>query len=127
MQIVLKKSLRMIQKMNSGFTLIEMMVAVMVVSIMISIMIPHLIAAGTRAAATASTQNQQTIRAAIEEYYLIHNKMPEGNSQEQLKKLVAERLLESIPENPAGTTYLIDDSDVNNVIITHSNEANGNA
>ncbi len=103
---------------EGGFTLIEMMVAVFVVSIMVSVIVPHLLGAGKRAQETAVTENEQTIRCAIEEYYLIHHTMPNGNSVDQLNSLVADQLLDSIPVSLTGETYQIDDADVNHVVVT---------
>ncbi len=101
-----------------GFTLIEMMVAVFVVSVMVSILMPHLLGAGQRAEATATDQTERTIRSSLEEYYLIHHSMPQGNTAAQLNALVADQLLESIPTSPAIGNYLINDGDVNNVSVT---------
>ena len=103
---------------SSGFTLIEMMVAVFVVSIMMSVIVPHLLGAGKRAQETATTQNERTIRAAIEEYYLVRHAMPTGDTDAQLNILVQEELLDSVPESPPGESYVISDTDVNNVTVS---------
>jgi prepilin-type N-terminal cleavage/methylation domain-containing protein len=103
---------------SSGFTLIEMMVAVFVVSIMMSVIVPHLLGAGKRAQDTATAQNEKTIRAAIEEYYLVHHVMPTGNTSEQLTALVQDELLDSVPDNPPGESYIISDVDVDHITVS---------
>ncbi len=103
---------------NHGFTLIEMMVAVFVVSIMVSVIAPHLLGAGKNAEQTANDQNERTIRSALQEYYLIHNEMPLGNTSDQLNTLVTDELLDSVPKSPTGGDYIINDTDANSVTVT---------
>jgi len=113
---------------QDGFTLVEMLVAVFVASVMIAVIMPHLLSAGKKAEATACEQNQRTIRAALSEYYLINHAYPTGNTTQQLQTLVSAQLLSSIPKEPTGGNYIIDDSDSNNVVVTcdvHGTLGNG--
>lgn len=101
-----------------GFTLMEMVVAVFVMSLMMAVLMPHLLGAGTRAQTTACEMNQRTIRAALSEYYMIHHAYPTGDTTTQLQTLQASQLIESVPREPAGGNYLINDSDSNNVVVS---------
>lgn len=103
-----------------GFTLMEMVVAVFIVGVMTAVAAPVLAQTGKRAKVTASEQNQRTIRAALSEYYLLHNAYPTGNTTEQLNALVSGQLLEEVPVDPSGGTYIITDSDPNNVVVASS-------
>lgn len=108
------------QESESGFTLIEMVVAVLVVSIMVAVVAPHIVGAGARAQQVASTEDQQMIRSALAEYDLIHGAYPSGTTAEQLQTLVDGQLLDSVPQDPSGGTFIINDTDPNNVIVSSS-------
>jgi prepilin-type N-terminal cleavage/methylation domain-containing protein len=103
---------------ESGFTLMEMVVAVLIVSIMVAVVMPHLLGAGKRAESSACEQNQRTIRAALNEYYMINHTYPQGNTMQQLQTLKNSEILQSIPKEPTGGNYIISDSDPNNVSVT---------
>lgn len=93
---------------QAGFTLLEMVVAVFVLAVMMSVVAPHVLGVGKRAESVACEQNQRDIRAALDEYHLIHHQYPAGNTDEQLQALVDEQLLDSIPREPAGGHYTLD-------------------
>lgn len=103
-----------------GFTLMEMVVAVLIVSIMTGILVPSLIGAGKRAQTEACEANQRTIRAALSEYYLEYNAYPTGDSATQLQTLVTAHLLQAVPVEPDGGTYVVNDTDPNNVVVSCS-------
>lgn len=103
---------------DGGFTLMEMVVAVLIVSVMMTVVTPHLISAGKRAERTACEQNQRTIRAALAEYDLLNNNYPSGNSAQQIGALVQSNILASVPKDPAGGNYEINDTDTNNVTVS---------
>ena len=105
---------------EQGFTLMEMVVAVFVMSVMMAVLMPHLLGAGTRAQATACEMDQRTIRAALSEYYMIHHTYPAGDTEAQLQTLLDNQLIDSIPKEPAGGAFSINDIDVNNVMVTCS-------
>lgn len=105
---------------EQGFTLMEMVVAVFVMSVMMAVLMPHLLGAGTRAQATACEMDQRTIRAALTEYYMIHHTYPSGDTEAQLQTLLDTQLIDSIPKEPAGGAFSINDIDVNNVMVTCS-------
>lgn len=98
----------------------EMVVAVFVVAVMIAVVTPHLIGAGSRAKAVACEQNQRMIRAALTEYQLLYNTEPQGNTSQQLQALVDAELLQSIPREPDGGTYIINDTDANQISVSCS-------
>jgi type II secretion system protein G len=103
---------------EAGFTLMEMVVAVLIVSIMITVVAPHLMNAGKRAESTACEQNQRTIRAALSEYDLLYHTYPSGNTAQRLDALVQANILASQPKEPSGGNYVINDTDGNNVAVS---------
>jgi prepilin-type N-terminal cleavage/methylation domain-containing protein len=102
----------------AGFTFIEMMVSVLIVAIMIAVISPKLANAGHQAEVTANAQNEQIISAALSEYQLMYHSVPTGTSEEQLQTLVTDNLISSIPVDPLGGQYVIDDSDPFNISVT---------
>lgn len=100
-----------------GFTLMEMVVVVFVISVMIAVIVPHLLGAGQRAQTTACEENQRAIRGALSEYYLINHAYPSGNATEQMNQLVSGQFLSSVPREPDGGSYAINDTDANNVSV----------
>ncbi|KPV43241.1 competence type IV pilus major pilin ComGC [Alicyclobacillus ferrooxydans] len=102
---------------EQGFTLIEMVVAVLIVAVMITVVTPRLISAGQRAETTACEQNQRNIRAALAEYDLLHGAYPTGDTSVQLQALVDDNILDSVPKEPSGGSYVINDIDANNVTV----------
>lgn len=107
----------------AGFTFIEMMVSVLIVAIMIAVISPKLANAGHQAEVTANTQNEQIISAALSEYQLMYHSVPSGTSEEQLQTLVTDNLISSIPVDPLGGQYIIDDSDPSNISVTTTDAA----
>lgn len=103
---------------EGGFTLIEMVVAVLIVAVMISVITPHLVGAGEQAQKTACEENQRTIRAALAEYELEKGNYPTGTTEEQLNALVSANILASVPQEPSGGNYVINDTDANNVTVS---------
>lgn len=103
---------------ESGFTLLEMVVALFIISIMIAVVTPHLLGAGKNAQLVACEQNQRMIRAALTEYELLYHAYPTGSASEQLQTLKQAQLLQSIPVEPDGGHYVITDSDSNNVEVS---------
>ncbi|QQE76994.1 competence type IV pilus major pilin ComGC [Alicyclobacillus sp. SO9] len=105
------------RKAEEGFTLLEMVVAVLIVSVMTAVIVPHLTGIGDRADKAACAQNQKAIRGALTEYYLIYHQYPAGDTSEQLQTLVEDKLLESVPKEPSGGSYEIDDTDPTQVVV----------
>lgn len=89
----------------------EMVVAIFVVSVMTAVTLPHLMGISTQADKVACRENEQAIQSAITEYYLLNHSVPTGTTSEQLQELVTDGLLESVPTDPGGGEYTIDDSD----------------
>lgn len=106
------------KRASAGFTLLELTVAVFVISVMVAVTVPHLLGASQRAQTTACGENQRTIRAALTQYYLLYHAYPSGNTTQQLQILKSQQLLQSIPKEPAGGNYVIQDSDPNNVTVS---------
>lgn len=88
-----------------GFSLLEMTIVLFVISLVVTITMPHLRGIGDRAQQTACEANQQLIRAAVDDYYLLQHQYP--NSSTALQDLVNAKLLQSIPKCPQGGTYSI--------------------
>lgn len=103
------------KRMENGFTLLELVIAVFIIAVMIAVVMPHLLGAGKRAQAVACEQNQRIIRAALTEYDLLHHTYPVGTTAEQLQTLLDAQILQSIPSEPDGGHYIIQDSDENQV------------
>jgi prepilin-type N-terminal cleavage/methylation domain-containing protein len=97
-------------KKEAGFSLLELVVAIFVIAVMAAVVSPHLLGIGQRAQANACEQNQRLIRAALTEYYLIYHKYPDGTADEQLKALRDAQLLQSIPQEPSGGHYVIQET-----------------
>lgn len=100
---------------DDGFTLMELIVAVFVVSVMTAVVLPHLVGISDRANHVACEQNEHTIKSALTEYYLIHDSVPAGDTDLQLQALVQDGLLQSVPAEPSGGVYTINDSDPNHI------------
>ncbi|MCL6548768.1 MAG: type II secretion system GspH family protein [Alicyclobacillus sp.] len=118
MRSVIPEALSNRQRGEQGFTLMEMVIAVFIVSVMMAVLVPHLLGAGQRAEAVACEQDQRTIRAALNEYYLIHHTYPTGDTQTQIRALVQEQLLDSIPVEPSGGQFVISDADPADVTVS---------
>lgn len=102
---------------DGGFTLIEMVVAVLIVAVMMAVVTPHLIGAGEQAQRTACEQNQRTIRAGLAEYKLLNGNYPSGNAAEQLTALVTANILDEVPKEPSNGTYNVTITDANGVVV----------
>ncbi|WP_067932980.1 competence type IV pilus major pilin ComGC [Alicyclobacillus kakegawensis] len=92
---------------EGGFTLLEMVVAVSILAVMTAIVAPHVFGIGQHVQAVARSENEKTIEAALNEYYMIYHQYPSGDSQAQLQALKDAQLLDSIPQDPAGGHYVI--------------------
>lgn len=106
------------QKADSGFSLLELMVAVSIVAVMVGMITPHLMGASKRATSTVCEGNTKTIQDALAEYDLLHQTLPTGDSEAQLATLVSEQLLSNDALNG---NYTINDTDPNNIAVGCSN------
>lgn len=102
---------------ESGFSLLELMVAVSIVAVMVGMITPHLMTAAKSARATACQGNIKTIQDALAEYDLLHNALPSGDSQTQLTTLVSDQLLSNDVLNGQ---FSITDTDPTHVAVTCS-------
>lgn len=114
MQRILRR-LMTVHRIESGFSLLELMVAVVIVAIMIGLITPQLMGASKEATSTACQGNTKTITAALAEYDLVHQALPTGDSQAQLQALVTDGLLGS---DALSGNYAINDTDANNIIVS---------
>lgn len=105
-------------RLEKGFTLLEMVISVFIISVMIAVVMPHLMGAGKTAQTVACEQNQRMIRAALTQYDLLYHAYPTGSTMEQLQALKDAQLLQSIPTEPDGGQYIIHDSGVTDVEVT---------
>lgn len=106
------------EEAEKGFTLMELVVCVLIISIMTAVLLPHLLGAGKRTEVTACEENQRLIRGALTEYYMVNHSYPNGNSLAQLTTLRDSEILQSIPKDPSGGNYVINDVDMNNVTVS---------
>ncbi|MDP9728766.1 prepilin-type N-terminal cleavage/methylation domain-containing protein [Alicyclobacillus tolerans] len=101
-----------------GFTLLELMVSVFIMAVMIAVAAPQLLEAGKKAEYTALLQDEQVIQSALSEYQLMNYSFPTGNTQQQLQTLVSAGLLNSVPVDPCGGQFIINDGNGNSVTVT---------
>jgi len=95
-------------KLEDGFTLIEMIVALFVVSVVMAIALPNLQLAGVHAASTGCEGNERMIRAALAQYYLNHHSYPQDATvAAEFADLKAGGYLATTPVCPSGGTYVI--------------------
>ncbi|WP_304458894.1 competence type IV pilus major pilin ComGC [Alicyclobacillus sendaiensis] len=99
----------------TGFSLIEIMIAVVIIGILVVMITPQLLRASGRAQNTACAGNVRTISAALAEYQLIHGQLPTGNTVQQIQALVSDGLLSN---DALSGNYVIQDADANNVTVT---------
>ncbi|WP_245629005.1 competence type IV pilus major pilin ComGC [Alicyclobacillus shizuokensis] len=92
---------------EGGFTLLEMVVAVSILAVMTAIVAPHVFGIGQHVQSVARSENEKTIEAALNEYYMMYHRYPSGDSEAQLQALKDAQLLDSIPQDPAGGHYVI--------------------
>ncbi|GMA55883.1 hypothetical protein GCM10025858_03860 [Alicyclobacillus sacchari] len=107
---------------QEGFSLIELMIAVVIVAIMVAMITPQLMRASARAEATACSGNVRTISAALAEYQLLHQSLPPGNSTQQIQALVGDGLLSN---DALQGSYVIQDTDPNNIAVSCAANGNG--
>jgi prepilin-type N-terminal cleavage/methylation domain-containing protein len=117
--------IRNVKEAETGFTLLEMVVAVSVLAVMMAVVAPHVFGIGQRVQATAREQNERTIEAALNEYYMIYHHYPSGDSEAQLQALKDAELLASIPQDPAGGEYEITEDADGGVHVSYSGGAAG--
>ncbi len=92
-----------------GFTLIELIIAVVGLSILAMVVVPKMASAHDQAKVAACKQNQQLITCACSFYYATHHLDPNSNNAGSFPNALSELIpdyLEKIPECPGGGTYI---------------------
>lgn len=82
-------------KKTSGFTMIELMVAMAIVAVMLTVAAPRYFSNIDKAKEAVLREDLYILRDAIDKFYADKNKYPE-----QLADLVTEKYLRSIPVDP---------------------------
>ncbi len=91
---MLKKIGKMLKK-QEGFTLVELMVAVVILGILAGIGVQQYARLQETAREKAHEANRRIIKSAAEMYYIV-----EGTYPENIKDLEREGYLEKVPESP---------------------------
>ncbi|WP_155836137.1 competence type IV pilus major pilin ComGC [Alicyclobacillus herbarius] len=107
---------------EEGFTLLEMVVAVSILAIMTALVAPHVFGIDKHVQTVARDENEKTIEAALNEYYLLYHQYPSGDSAQQLQALKDAQLLQSIPQDPAGGQYVIHIQTDGSVEVTYQDD-----
>ena len=84
---------------QEGFTLVEMMVAVVIIGILVAIAVPVYSTVTDTMEQKACLANLKTIEAAIETYRVKHNKVPNALSDLSSD---SEKILKEEPKCPSG-------------------------
>lgn len=88
---------------RQGFTLLELTLSLFIISVIVTISMPHLRGIGDRAQKAGCQANQQLIRGALDDYYLLMHQYP--TSATPLQDLVNVKLLQDVPKCPQGGQY----------------------
>ncbi|MCL2527686.1 MAG: prepilin-type N-terminal cleavage/methylation domain-containing protein [Defluviitaleaceae bacterium] len=78
------------KKFNSGFSLLELLIALAILAIIAAILIPNFFATTERARLRSDIQSARVIQNAIELYTVERNREPEGASIESMVEYLAE-------------------------------------
>jgi prepilin-type N-terminal cleavage/methylation domain-containing protein len=98
------------ERARAGFTLVEIMIAVLIIGILLAIAVPQFQAAGKRARATACQRTLKEILGAKERWAMDTNQGP--SAVPTLTDLVVPGVyLRSTPRCPEGGTYTIGSMD----------------
>lgn len=89
---------------RKAFTLIELMIVISIIGVLAAIAIPNFRNARYKANKQSCHATQRTILGAIEMYNLDTGENMIVQSREDLAKLVKERYLQSVPEDPGCRT-----------------------
>lgn len=81
--------------MESGFTLVELMIVMLIIGVLASIAIPSFISAQRNAKEAALKEDLHVLRDAIDSYTIDKNKAPQS-----MDDLVQSGYLKSIPKDP---------------------------
>ena len=94
---------------QSGFTLIELMIVMAIIGILATLAIPSFVVAVKHAREAVLKEDLQTMRAAIDSYTMDKQKAPQS-----LDDLIQDGYLKSVPEDPmthSKDTWVTDSSD----------------
>lgn len=80
---------------RTGFTLIELIVALTIISLLLAVAAPRYFHSVQRSKETALKQNLATLRDAIDKFYSDQGKYPDA-----LADLISRRYLRALPQDP---------------------------
>jgi general secretion pathway protein G len=98
-----------IDKGNSGFTLVELMIVMAIIGVLAVIAVPSYMAAVKHAREAVLKEDLHILRAAIDSYTMDKQKAPQS-----LDDLIQDGYLKAIPEDPithSTSTWVTDSSD----------------
>lgn len=103
----LERSRRVAARRRSGFSLIELTIAVLIVGILAGVAAPKYVDWRQRARNAATYQSVKRIADAAETYFLFHGKYPADTKQGVLPKELSDALPASLftSDNPLGGMY----------------------
>lgn len=102
-------SVRMMQKREAGFTLVELMIVMAIIGILLLIAVPRYKTTVLLAREAVLREDLHVLRSAIDSYTMDKQRAPQS-----LDELVQEGYLKKIPEDPithSDTTWVTDTSD----------------
>ena len=97
------------RRIQSGFTLIELMIVMAIIGILATLAIPSFVVAVKHAREAVLKEDLQTMRSAIDSYTMDKQKAPQS-----LDDLIQDGYLKNIPEDPmthSRDTWVTDTSD----------------
>ncbi|AYC20041.1 Type II secretion system protein G [Dickeya dianthicola] len=103
---------RRIQRVQQGFTLMEVMVVIVIIGLMATLVLPNIMGSKQRANIQKTKADISAIENAVEMYHLDHNHFPE--EKEGLSALTAEEkngdnlnggYVRDLPKDPWGHAY----------------------
>ena len=92
------------RRMQSGFTLIEMMVVIAIIGVLAALIVPKIMSRPDQARRVAATQDISTVMQALKLYRLDNGRYP--TSEQGLRALVEKPTADPIPNNWKDGGYL---------------------
>jgi len=97
--------MRINTKLNTGFTLVEIMIVVAIIGLLAAIAIPNMVKARNTAQANACINNMRQIDNAIQQFALENNKRDSDTvTPDNVREYIKDKVM---PECPAGNTAYV--------------------